>query len=417
MTKKILSAVFVLAMASLVPGAAWAQTMWTESADKSMVAKPPGTPDAPKPAKDEAKGDKKDKKAEVSNPLQLADDAPTVYTVVKGDTLWDISAKFLKQPWRWPEIWNMNREQIKDPHWIYPGDVIKLSFDSQGRPMLSFLSRGEAAGIAGGTVHVDPRIRIESIGLAIPSIPLRVIGPFLSLPLVVESGALKNAPKFIGTEEERVVFGAGDVVYGVGLDPAQGTKWQAYRPGRELIDPDTKESLGFEAIYLGDASVTKFGEASRMEVTKANQEINRGDRLVPRAEALISSYSPHSPDREVKGKIIANAAGLTDSAQYSVVILNVGKREGVEPGVVLATYHAGATVSTRDPDQVGGSSIINKISQALGGGEKDPYPAEVKLPDERNGLVFVFRSFEKVSYALVLNSRLAIQLGDTVKNP
>ncbi|MBI3716042.1 MAG: LysM peptidoglycan-binding domain-containing protein [Betaproteobacteria bacterium] len=392
MTKKIPNIVFVLLAVALVPQWVGAQA----TGDKATKA-------------DSAKKE--------TPPLQLADDAPTLYTVVKGDTLWDISARFLKQPWRWPEIWNMNREQIKDTHWIYPGDVVKLSFDSQGRPMLSFAERGEGAGASGGTVTLNPKIRVESIGLAIPSIPIRVIGPFLTLPLVVEKDALLNSPKIIGTEEGHVIIGAGDTAYGAGIKPEQGNKWQVYRQGRELKDPDTAEILGYEATYLGDVRVSKFGEASRLEVIKATQEINKGDRLTPAAESLILSYSPHAPDKVVKGKVVSGIGGISESAQYSIVILNLGKRDGMEVGHVLATYRSGAWVNTRDTDTSDTSAVAGLFSRLTGKTKEDGIPDNIKLPDERNGLVFVFRVFDKVSYALVMSTRLPIQLGDVVQTP
>jgi len=393
MTKKIPNIVFVLLAAALVPQ--WASA---QAADDKA------------PKADSAKKE--------TAPLQLADDAPTLYTVVKGDTLWDISGRFLKQPWRWPEIWNMNREEIKDPHWIYPGDVVKLSFDSQGRPMLSFASRGDGAGgVSGGTVTLNPKIRVESIGLAIPSIPIRAIGPFLTLPLVVEKDALLNAPRIIGTEEGHVVIGAGDIAYGAGIKPEQGTKWQVYRQGPALKDPDTAEILGYEATYLGDVRVSKFGEASRLDVIKATQEINKGDRLTPAAESLILSYSPHAPDKTVKGKIVSGIGGISESAQYSIVVVNLGKRDGMEIGHVLATYRAGAWVDTRDTDTSSTSKVVGLFSRLTGKSNADGIPNDIKLPDERNGLVFVFRVFDKVSYALIMSSRLPVQLGDVVQTP
>ncbi len=394
MIKNIPSIVFVLLASLLVP-----QTGWTQAAAGADTGKAPV--DAKK------KG----------NVLQLADDHPTIYTVVKGDTLWDISGKFLKQPWRWPEIWNMNRQQIKDPHWIYPGDVIKLSFDSNGRPILSFASRGEGAnGTTGGTVTLEPRIRVESIGAAIPSIPLSVIGPFLSLPLVIEKDAMYDYPKIVGTEENHVVIGQGDRAYGVGLTSDKGNKWQVYRPGPAFVDPDTKEILGYEATFLGEVQVSKFGESSRLEVIKAVEEMNRGDRLTPAAESLFSSYSPHAPGKDLKGKVLYVYGNHTEGAQYSIVVLNVGKREGVEAGHVMASYRAGATVSTRDPDLTGDMGFFKRI-MGLFGGKQQSYPAEVKLPDERNGLVFIFRTFDKVSYALVMSSRVPVLIGDVVTTP
>ena len=194
------SYLLVLLLAGFVPFSAWGQAA---SAGKTA------TDNKAVPAK---KSD--------AAPLALADDAPTKYTVIKGDTLWDISGKFLREPWRWPEIWNMNREQIKDPHWIYPGDVITLSFDSNGKPMLSLLSGGGAKqGLSGGTVTLSPQVRTQPLTQAIPSIPSRIIGPFLTMPLVIEEDELLNSPRIIAAEDNRVIIGAGNTAYAAGITP------------------------------------------------------------------------------------------------------------------------------------------------------------------------------------------------------
>ena len=339
-----------------------------------------------------------------TGPIQLAANAPASYVVVKGDTLWDISGRFLQQPWRWPEIWNMNRDQIKNPHLIYPGDVIHLSFDADGNPILSF-------GAGGATAREDftlrPRIRIDPLTQAIPSIPSKVIAPFLSLPLVIEEGALANAPRIIATEDDRVVIGAGNIAYALGLQQSQGVKWQIYRPGKTLKN-ELGEVLGYEANYLGEAKVVRFGEVSTIEILRSTQEINRGDRLTATTDTTIPSYSPRSPANNVSGAIISVLNGVDTGAQYSIVVLNLGQREGTEVGHVLATLRKGAIVSTADPlGQV--ASTASETGTQTG--------KTVKLPDERNGLVFVFRVFEKVSYALVMSTRRPLQIGDLVQTP
>lgn len=355
--------------------------------------------------------------AKTDNPLKLADDAPTMYTVVKGDTLWDISGKFLKEPWRWPEIWNMNRDQVKDPHWIYPGDVIKLSFDASGRPMLSFANRD---GSGGGTNRLAPRIRTEQIGQAIPSIPARVIGPFLSAPLVIEAGAMNSAPRIVASEESRVIVGAGNIVYAIGVNPEQGARWQVYRPGKELKDPKTGETLGFEAQYLGDAKVNRFGEGNRMpttlEITKSTQEINRGDRLTPASETTLPQYSPRSPSNQVKGAVVSVLGGVNESAQYSVIVVNLGRRDNIEVGHVLAIQRGGEMVTTNTGEDVT-RNAWSKLIPSAWRNDKDGVPPEVKLPEERNGLSVVFRVFDRVSYALVMSSRRTMKVGDTVQTP
>lgn len=395
--------VFVLIMAGLVP-----QAVGAESA----------APIKPAAAKTIA-----------TRPLTLAENAPDSYTVVKGDTLWGISGKFLKEPWRWPEIWNMNRDEVKNPHWIYPGDVIRLDFDGSGQPRLSLT--------AGNIIKLSPHIRVDRFSQAIPSIPARVIAPFLSLPLVIEINGLQNAPRIVATEEGRVIVGAGNGAYVVGMNESLGAKWQIYRPGAALTDPDTKEILGYEAKYLGDAHVSKFGETSTIDILRSTQEINRGDRLTPTVESAAPSYSPHAPDKPIGGSVIAINGGVTESAQYSVVALNRGKRDGLEVGHVLATFQKGEWASTKTEDSSAAfrwntdsspphNPTVDNNAQVPPSGTASSQaathaeisiPSQVKLPDERNGLIFVFRVFDKVAYALVMQSRRSLRIGDRVANP
>ncbi len=366
------------------------------------AAKSPAAAEKAKPAKD--------------NPLLLSNDAPTMYTVVKGDTLWDISGKFLKEPWRWPEIWNMNRDQIKNPHLIYPGDIVKLSFDANGKPLLTVVS-GTGANDAS---KLSPRIRSSSIDQAIPSIPARVIGPFLTAPLVAEQGSMNSAPRIVASEDNRVVVGAGNLIYAVGLKPEQGIKWQVYRPGRALVDPNTKETLGYEAQYLGDAKVNRFGEGvstpTTLEIIKSNQEINRGDRLMPAGDATLPQYSPRAPEKQVKGNVISVVGGVSETAQYSIVVLNLGARESMEVGHVLSVQTGGEMVSTDTGDN-GSRWSLKSLLPAEWRTGPDGVPPEVRLPTERNGLLVVFRVFDRVSYALVMSSRRPLKIGDTVQTP
>jgi nucleoid-associated protein YgaU len=369
-------------------------------------------------------------------PLAIADNAPNSYTVVKGDTLWGISGKFLKEPWRWPEIWNMNRSQIKDPHWIYPGDVITLTYDADGNPRLSI-----GANSTGGTVKLSPQIRSTKLAQAIPSIPEKVIGPFLTVPLVIDEGALQDAPRIVATEDERVIVGAGNRAYAAGIREEQGLKWQVFRPGKALKDPATQEILGYEAVYLGDARVSRFGrtaevegatipEGTSIEIIKSTQEIGRGDRLTPTVEAPVPSYSPRSPDKQVKGSVVSIVGGVDESAQYSIVVIGLGKRDGIEVGHVLATSQLGKVVSTNDAlagvrNESVVTSFFKQVGDDLANIDKEyrekqpesPIPGQVKLPDERNGLVFVFRTFEKASYALVMSSKRPLKVGDVVQTP
>lgn len=407
MRKTIIS--LVVALASLVPGGVIGDGMpgtSSKSADKS--ASTGGTK--------VTQGD-------------LKADAPDQYTVVKGDTLWGIAGRFLKDPWKWPQIWQMNREQVKDPHWIYPGDVIRLD-RSGDNPSLSLAggggsgpSGGSATDAAGNVVKIDPRVRIEKLREAIPSIPGAVIGPFLSQPLVVEAGSLDNAPAIIATEEGRVIVGSGDVAYADRIGSGDGVNWQVFRQGAALRDPETNEILGFEAKYVGDARVRRYGNPTTLEVTKARQEINKGDRLMPARETAYPTYMPRAPGKPIVATIMSVDGGVSELGQYQIVAINRGNRDGVEVGHVLASYRRGKTLSEGGTGwSLGGkpNPVVPDPPNATPTADLKagaPASAVVKLPDERNGLVFVFRVFEKMSYAMVMRSTRPIYIGDVVKTP
>jgi len=325
--------------------------------------------------------------------IVLQDNPPDRHTVVKGDTLWGIAGRFLKQPWRWPEIWNLNREQVKNPHWIYPGDVIVLVM-VDGKPRLQ-LAEKQRAGLE--TVHLSPTMRSEALeARAIATISPSIIAPFLAQPLLVAETHLESAPRILRTEEGRVLVGMGESAYVIGLKPDNGVFWNVYRPGKVFVDPETKESLGQEAIYLGKAKVQKFGNPATILVTESRLEIYGGDRLIPVTEAPINAYVPHAPGNAVHGSILSIYSGVAEAGQNAVVTVNRGKRDGIEIGHVLAIYRRGASVPVVD-------AAGDKVS--------------LKLPDERSGLLFVFRTFDKLSYALVVHSSRPIHILDTVQTP
>jgi LysM repeat protein len=423
----------VVAVASLVPALVRADGM-PPSAEKASAATP--QPNGSKVTMSD-----------------LAADAPDQYTVVKGDTLWGIAGKFLKDPWKWPQIWEMNRDEIKNPHWIYPGNVIRL--DKTGANPRLTLEGGASGsgGPSGGTeadaqsnlVVLNPRTRVENLEAAVPSIPGSAIGPFLSQPLIVESGALDGAPTILATEESRVVVGPGDVAYADRVGSTDGVNWQVYRPGDVIRDPDTNEVLGIEAKYLGDARVRRFGNPTTLEITRARQEIARGDRMAPSREASFQSYVPRAPDKPLDGTIMTVEGGVQEVGQFDIITINRGARDGMEVGYVLASYHRGAVVNA-DGDTHGSNLALGfKPSSWFGGwggwgnwnvkpvspvpdSPSAPAPGtekagaklsggSVKLPDERNGLVFVFRVFEKMSYALVMKANKPIYVGDIVRTP
>jgi LysM domain len=357
--------------------------------------------------------------------VQLQENHPDRYVVVKGDTLWDISARFLKDPWRWPQVWKMNREQIKNPHLIYPGDVVVLDL-SGGDPQLRLLRE---------TVKLEPGARVEQLEkAAIPSIPPSVIAPFLKKPLVVENDSMNNAPIIVAADEERILIDIGAKVYADKI--SEQKHWQIYRPGNPLIDPDTGKSLGIEAIHLGDSSVVRYGSPATLEVTRANQDIAVGDRLVQAPPATLQNIVPHAPENNIKGRIILSD-GPVEKARGMVVAINRGAADGLEVGHVLAIYQEGATLPPveyrNDAEREGYFSlerhedgtpvrtedglVITDVGTRPVNGEPDRIQPALKLPDERRGLMMVFRTFNHVSYALIVQSTHPVHIGDIVTNP
>ncbi len=320
-------------------------------------------------------------------PLQVADNAPDRHIVVPGDTLWGISAKFLKEPWRWPEVWRLNSEQIKNPHRIYPGDVIVLDRDANGRPLLRVAKNNK----------LTPKVYSEKVEQGIPSIPPNVIEPFISQPLIVDDITVNEGARIVGMQIERVHLGPGDKAFVEGAsDRPNQVLWQIYRPGKPLLDPDSQALLGYEAFYLGTAEQQQPGEPGVFEIRSFKQEIGRGDRLLPAALPQLVNYAPHKPERETEARVVSIYGGVGTAGRGSVIVLNRGTNAGLEVGHVLALYR-------------------NRMD-TFRNWETDKKETVV-LPPERYGLIFVFRTFEKVAYALVLNSNGAVDLNDFLRNP
>jgi hypothetical protein len=338
--------------------------------------------------------------------------APDRYVVVPGDTLWGISGRFLKEPWRWPELFALNRDQIKNPHRIYPGDVIVLD-----------RAAGRAQVVRGPTVTLSPKVRVEAREAeAIPSIPADAIEPWLSQPLVVNQSDLDGAPRIVATEENRVVLGAGNIAYARGVDVKASEYWQVFRPGEQLIDPDSNEALGFQAVYLGEARIVRPGDVSIVEIVKSNQEMYIGDRMFAAPRPAFISYVPRKPERQIQGRIISAYNGLAEVGTNSIVTLNRGSRDGIEVGNVLAVYRSPESASNQmfstEPLSGGrGSPLYGRFGPTgTDNGISSPVP-ETNLPLIRHGLLFVFRTFEKVSYAIVMQSSAPINVMDLVQNP
>jgi hypothetical protein len=378
--------------------------------------------------------------------LEIQENAPDRYVVVKGDTLWDIAGKFLKKPWRWPEIWQLNKDSIKDPHWIYPGDIIVLD-RSGAEPKLSLI-KGEGHGLT--TVKLSPTVREEKIESgAIPTIPISAIHAFLSQPRVVSAGALDAAPFILGSNDERVIFAKGDDAFATG-GPAGVTRWNIVRPGKSLKDPETGQVLGYEVEYVGDARTVSPGAPQKIRITRTAQEAQAKDKLVAASDSDTFEYVPRAPESAVSGRIISAYGGvLADAGRYQTVVLNLGSNDGLAPGHVLAIYHTGNTVKLSKDEQEKMTWLSSRNTAVPEGGAwlysdvrclKDDHSkltydqtadlkamtrvgcleqdeSRVKLPDARAGLAMVYRVFDKVSYALVMQSDGPVYLLDTVKNP
>jgi len=341
--------------------------------------------------------------------ITLAPGVPERYTVVKGDTLWGIAQKFLRDPWRWPDIWRINREQIKNPHWIYPGDVVVLVRGGPGQAPQLHLERE--------TVRLSPTVRSTPIDAeAIPSIPPADIEPYLSRPLVTGSEGLWYAAQIVAGRDARVIRGEGDLMYATGIDPKAGDLWYIYRPGRTLASwTDPKDVLGYEYRYLGSAKVERFGEVSTIRIAGAKEEILVGDLLIPFQPEQVINYVPHAPARAVDGRIIDLARGASEASRGWLVTIDKGSTDGIDVGAVLAIYHAVPPISdprpSKEPDRLSTTDNQNDQTKFY---QPDRY---LNIPDERSGLLFVYRVFDRVAFAVVVNTTDPVFAGDFVRNP
>lgn len=350
--------------------------------------------------------------AQAGVPLSdLAPNAPEEYTVKRGDTLWGVSGMYLTTPWRWPELWGMNLEEIRNPHLIYPGQQLVLE-KTDGRARL----RLKADGGAPETIRVSPRTRIEPLSdTALPTLKTHLIEPFLAEPAIVDEGSLQRAPRIVAAGDARVLLTRGDRAYarGPAADPLKRVvgrnDYRVFRDARPLTDPQTRAVLGYEARYLGKASLVRDetiegqGEQNptvvpaTIDIISAKEEMRVGDRLLPEPPREFQSYVPHAPAGAFEGTIVSvYGDAVSVAGQNQIVVINKGKADGVETGHVLAILKDGE----------------RRIDKTQGGQR-----ATMKLPDERNGLLMVFRPFEKLSYALILEINDTVKIGDRVANP
>ncbi len=354
--------------------------------------------------------------------VQLQPDYPTRYTVVKGDTLWDISTRFLRTPWHWPRIWKIN-EQIANPHLIYPGDVIVLRF-VEGQPELTVVRGGQPTpvqpgevpgevplvdedlpisevleGVAGApngrVVRLSPRVLSKPLLQPIPTISPEIILPFLSRPLIVDDDQLEKSGYVTIGLDDRIALGDHSEFYARGLpEDSEVEFYMLYRKGDKIKDPDTKKLLGYQAIYLGEAQMLRPGDPAKLVVTKVKQEIlPSDDLLVAPLKAPLPYYFPHVPETELRGRILTALNAVSEVGPFTIVSVNLGRRDGVEEGHVFRiTRHAGK--------------------------HKDPVTRKkYKLPDEPSGLMMIFRPYEKLSYGLIINATRPIHILDAVETP
>jgi hypothetical protein len=323
-------------------------------------------------------------------PPALNPDHPETYVVKPGDTLWDIAGMFLKDPWYWPEIWQVN-PQIHNPHLIYPGDVLSMAYEN-GRPVVTV-----AKGGPGRTVRLSPRVRSEPLEQAIPTIPYATLRAFLTRSAVLQKADLKNLP-YIVANQEGVLGSAGDDVYARRTKAAVGTVFNVVHKGQALIDPDDNTVLGYEGLFVGQGRVTDTGDPETVHLTSSTRESEVGDYLLPEQELTPANFLPKPPQQKVQGQIISVIDGVSLIGQYQVVVINRGARDGLERGSVLKAFQSGRTVR----DTVSRHGV---------------FAQKVRLPDTPAGTIMVFRTYDRMSYALVMEATRPITVLDAVRNP
>lgn len=322
----------------------------------------------------------------IADNIELNPAHPDRYVVVKGDTLWDISARFLKTPWRWPDIWQGN-SQIANPHLIYPGDIIELTF-VDGQPRLS-VKRGDK--------KLSPSIRRSNLDNAIPMIPIDAIAAFLNNPRIMSEDEYEEAPYVVAFDDKHALGSPGYKAYVLRLEESKVEDGHTVvRLGEEYKDGETDESLGFEAVFIAESTVVREGDPATIMPTKSTREVRKGDRVVPTLEnSIVQNYYPHAPEDDIRGRIVGVVDGVRNVGKYNIVVIDRGQKDGVEVGHVLQIDQAGETIR----DVVAGGS--NKVD----------------LPNEKAGVLMVFRVFDRVSYGLVMGATRALHRLDVVRTP
>ena len=320
----------------------------------------------------------------IDDPVPLAESAPDEYVVQVGDTLWDIAATFLKDPWFWPEIWYVNPD-IENPHLIYPGDVLGLVY-IDGQPRIT--------NVRASTYRLSPQARVTPLTESITSIPYEDIAAFLSSGVVLEKGQADSLPYLLATRGDHLIASAGNEIYVRGIEETRlGTRYNVVRVGDPLYDPDDNRLIGYQGIIVGDGALRRGGDPATIALTDTRQEATPGDRLLPETVDVPLNFFPRSPSSDIEGRIISVVGGVTQIGQYQVVVLNRGTGNGLSVGDVLTVWQTGETVD----DRFGGGSV--------------------RLPDEAAGTIMVFKTYDRISYGLVMEATQAIHVHDTVRNP
>ena len=320
----------------------------------------------------------------INEPVPLAEGHPNEYVVQVGDTLWDISATFLRDPWFWPEIWYVNPD-IENPHLIYPGDVLGLVYiDGQTR----------ITNVRASTYRMSPQARITPLSQAVTSIPFEDVAAFLSSGVVLEKSQADALPYLLQTRGDHLIASAGNEVYVRGITgDMPSTRYNIVHVGDPLIDPDDNRLIGYHGTMIGEGSLRRTGDPATVALTNTNQEAVTGDRFLPAAVDVPLNFFPRSPSGNIDGRIISVVGGVTQIGQYQVVVMNRGSSNGLSVGDVLSVFQSGKVVD----DRVKGGNV--------------------RLPDEEAGTIMVFKTYDRISYGLVMEATDAIHIHDSIRNP
>jgi LysM repeat protein len=326
--------------------------------------------------------------------------APKSYTVKRGDTLWGIASTFLRDPWLWPEVWYIN-PQVANPHLIYPGDTLALAYGRDGKPFIRLEQ--------GGAARLDPRLRSSPLDGAIPTIPYSAISAFLSRPSVLTNEQIREAPHIVAFRDEHVVAGTGHEVYIADLKATPNSRFSVVHVGDALRDPDDNKVVGYQGIYTATALVAQPGSPTKALLIDTSRETVQGDKVLTADLDVPLNFMLRAPRNDVHGRIISVIDGTQAIGQYQIVVINRGKRHGIDAGHVLAVDQAGKVVRDVYGKQSG-------FARALGG-VGTSFAPKVKLPDERAGTLLIFKSFDRISYGLIVGAANVIHVQDVVHNP